>query len=375
MPQDSGFGTMSPLGGIDLQTLAATGQLSAQTLAAYTRMAPTIKTGMSMPFVDQRNLFSFENSKLRYGEGLQQQQLSNMNKQMHLLHGIPTTMEPKQLAGLNQAGSALGSINMQPNASSSLQNSSLLMPMMPQQSRGQVLNESLVGQVSRVQSSIGQPMQSNSGTTGGILSRNGMGYNNVSQGALSVDFSVNQISDLPSNGFPLGSTPGITSITPKGFNQEEVSSVVKVTSGYAPNYDVFSELQQHKHQDWQLQNLGMTFGSSSQLATSVQTSVNVAPSILVNQSFVTNPKNEQNGNTVVGKPTFSAGLESQHVGLQNANRNPNVLLVDNHPRVKAETVSDIISPGTGLFTEQYGQEDLMSALLKQVSNELYVHQY
>lgn len=370
MPQDSGFGTMSPLGGIDLQTLAATGQLSAQTLAAYTRMAPTMKPGMSMPFVDQRNLFSFENSKLRYGEGPQQQQLNNMNKQMNMLHGIPTTMEPKQLAGLNQAGSTLGSINMQANASSSLQNSSLLMPMMPQQSRGQVLNESLGGQVSRVQPSMGQPMQSNSGTTGGLLSRNGMGYNSVSQGALSVDFSVNQISDLPSSGFPLGSTHGITALTPKGFNKEEVSSGIKVTSGYAPNYDIFTELQQHKPQDWQLQNPGMAFGSSSQLATSVQTSVNVAPSILVNQSFVTNPKNELNGNTLVGKPTFSAGLESQHVGLQNANQNVNGLLVDNAPRVKAEAVYDGVSPGTGLFSEHYGQEDLLSALLKQQEGSL-----
>lgn len=100
MPQDSGFGAMTSLGGLDLQTLAATGQLSAQTLAAYTRMTPTIKPGIPMPFVDQRNLFSFENSKLRYGDGLQQhQQLSNVNKQMNLLHGIPTTMEPKQLVG------------------------------------------------------------------------------------------------------------------------------------------------------------------------------------------------------------------------------------------------------------------------------------
>lgn len=133
MPQDSGFGAMTSLGGLDLQTLAATGQLSAQTLAAYTRMTPTIKPGIPMPFVDQRNLFSFENSKLRYGDGLQQhQQLSNVNKQMNLLHGIPTTMEPKQLVGLNQSGPTLGSINMQANASTGHQNNSLLIQMMPQ---------------------------------------------------------------------------------------------------------------------------------------------------------------------------------------------------------------------------------------------------
>ena len=42
---------MSFLGGIDLQTLAATGQLSAQTQAASTRLHPTIKASRSMPFV------------------------------------------------------------------------------------------------------------------------------------------------------------------------------------------------------------------------------------------------------------------------------------------------------------------------------------
>ncbi|KAJ8444952.1 hypothetical protein Cgig2_029146 [Carnegiea gigantea] len=364
LPQDSGFGAMSSLGGLDLQALAATGQISAQTIAAYSRMTPTIKPGVSMPFVDQRNLFSFENSKLRYGEG-QQQQLGNVNKQMNLLHGIPTIMEPKQLGGLSQSAQTLGGMNMQVSAPSSHQNNSLLMQMIPPQSRGQSLNESLGSHVPQIQTSIGQSMQSNGNNTG-VLSRNGLAYNPVSQATPpGADFSVNQISDLPGTGFPIGSTPGVTSITSKRLNQGEVTSDMKVTRGYAPNYDVFNELQQHKSQDWQLENPGMTFGSSSQHATQLQGGVNVAPSVLVNQSYVPDQRNEHSGNALTGKPMFSAGLENQHMGMMNPNQNLNGGLVDIPPRVKTERVSDVISPGSNLFSEHYGQEDLMSALLKQ----------
>ena len=367
MAQDSGFGAMSSLGGLDLQALAATGQISAQALAAYSRMTPTIKPGVPMPFVDQRNLFSFENSKLRYGEG-QQQQLGNVNKQMNLLHGIPTIMEPKQLGGSNQSAQTLGGMNMQASASSSHQNNSLLMQMIPPHSRGQSLNESLGSHVPQIRTSIGQSMQSN-GTNPGVLSRNGLAYNPVSQATPPVaDFSVNQISDLPGTGFPIGSTPGLTSITSKRLNQGEVTSDMKGTRGYAPNYDVFNELQQHKSQDWQLQNPGMTFGSSSQHATQLQGGVNVAPSVLVNQSYVPDQRNEHSGNALTGKPMFSAGLENQHMGIMNPNQNLNGALVDIPPRVKTERVSDVISPGSNLFSEHYGQEDLMSALLKQVTN-------
>lgn len=362
MPQDPGFSTMSSLGGIDLQTLAATGQLSAQTLAAYTRLPPTIKPGMSMPFVDQRNLFSFETSKLRYGEG-QQAQISNVSKQMNLLHGIPTTMEPKQLAGLNQSAQSLGSMNMQSNVSSNHQSNSLLIQqMVPQQSRGQISNEGVSSQVPRIQSTIGQPLQSN-GTASAVLSRNGMVYDPVSQAGPVVDFSVNQISELPGNSFPLGSTPGITSITSKGFNQEDISSDIKVTRGFVGNYDVFSELQQ-KSQEWQLPNPNIAFAGSSQHVSSMQSSVNVAPSIMVNHSYVPTQKNEQNGHGIAGKPLFSAGFENQHVGMQSINQNLNCI-VNNSSRVKAESVSDVGNPGANIFSEHYGQEDLMSALLKQ----------
>ncbi|XP_021725451.1 two-component response regulator ARR2-like isoform X2 [Chenopodium quinoa] len=358
MPQDPSFSTMSSLGGIDLQTLAATGQLSAQTLAAYTRLPPTIKPGISMPFVDQRNLFSFENSKLRYGDG-QQSQISNVSKQMNLLHGFPTTMEPKQLAVLNQSAQTLGSMNMQANASSSHQSSSLLMQQMVPQQRGHISNESISSQVPRIQPSVGQPLQSN-GNANAVLSRNGIPYDPVNQSASVVDFSVNHIPELPGNSFPLGSTPGITSITSKGFNQEEIGSDIKVSRGFVGSYDMFSELQ-HKPQEWQMQNPNMGFAGSSQHVPSVQSGVNVAPSIMVNQSYVSGQKNEQNGHSMAGKPMYSAGLENQHMGMQNVNQNYNSIHVNNSSRVKAESVSDVVNLGANLF--DYSPEDMLSTIM------------
>ncbi|KAK9724218.1 hypothetical protein RND81_05G056300 [Saponaria officinalis] len=324
MSHDSGFGAMSPLGGIDLQALH-NGQFSAPTFtAAYNRLLPSVQPSMSMPFVDQRNLFSFENTKLRYTDA-QQQQISNGSAQMNLLHGIPTTMVPKQLAGLNQSAQNFGNINLQVNASGSHPSSSLLMHMAPQQSRGQVIQENVGVHVSR-----------------------------VPQAGPVVDYSssINRIPDLPSNNFPLGSTPGLTSLTSKGYNQTENISDTRSVRGYVGNYDTFPKIHPQKSQDWQLPNQNMSYGSSSQHATSVQNSVNVAPSVLVNQSY--------------GKTTFSTGLDNQHLGTQNINYSYNVRGgLDNTPKVKTETLTEIVSPDTNLFSEHYGQDDLMSALLKQ----------
>ncbi|KAL8161962.1 hypothetical protein V2J09_013451 [Rumex salicifolius] len=99
-PHDAAFGAMAQLGGIDLQTLAASGQLPSQPLSGYQPgiARPVIRPGMSLPFADQRNLFSFEAPK----QHMQQLSNNNGNKQINLLHGIPTTMELKQIPGFHQ---------------------------------------------------------------------------------------------------------------------------------------------------------------------------------------------------------------------------------------------------------------------------------
>ncbi|KAL9252662.1 Two-component response regulator ARR2-like protein [Drosera capensis] len=361
---DPSFGTMSSLSGLDLQTLAVAGQFPGQTLATYQAAGlgrAAGKPGISMPFMDQRNLFSFEIPKIRFGDGQQQQQhhLNNSNaKQMNLLHGIPTTMEPKQLVGLHETPQTLASLNnnssnIQGNAHSSSQNSSLLMQMVQPSPRGQILNETISGLSPRIQSSIPQPILRN-----GLASSSGrtIGYGQISQAASVVDFSVNQ---MPGNSFPLVSTPGITSMTSKGFVQEGNSSDMKGARGYAPSYDFFNEFQQHKSQDWNLQNAAFVSG-----ATSVQNTVNVSPSVMVHQAFPPSPKNGENNIGHLGKNVLLTGPNRQLGSANSMNPSANNIFVGNASRVKMERVQEVSSI-TNPLPDHYGQDDLMSALLKQ----------
>ncbi|RVW39957.1 Two-component response regulator ARR1 [Vitis vinifera] len=324
-PQEATFGSISSLNGLDLQTLAVAGQLPAQSLATLQAAGlgrSTGKSGLPMPLVDQRNLFSFEAPKFRYGEGQQQQQqLSNSSKQMNLLHGIPTTMEPKQLATLRHSAQSFGSINMQVNAHGN-DSSSLLMQMAQPHSRAQILNETTGNHVSRIASSMGQPVLSN-GIAGGLLTRNvivengrGAGFNPVSQGPSVVEFPMNHTAEF-------------------------ASSEIKGSRGFVPSYDIFNELHQPKSQDWELQNVGLTF-NASQHANSIPGNLGVSQSVLVHQVFSSGQKSGQNMNTpVVSKAMFSVGAGSEHGNTHNISQHLNTL-VDSSSR-----------------------EDLMSALLKQ----------
>lgn len=86
-----------PDAGYDLQALGVGGQPPGQSLAtlqaAVLGRSNNSKSSFSVPVIDQRNIFSFQNPNLRYDEV----------KTPHLLHGIPTNMEPKQFMGLHQS--------------------------------------------------------------------------------------------------------------------------------------------------------------------------------------------------------------------------------------------------------------------------------
>ncbi|KAH9683693.1 Two-component response regulator ARR2 [Citrus sinensis] len=133
--QEPPYGSLSSLSGLDFQTLAATGQIPAQSLATLQAAGlarSAAKPGLPMSLVDQRNIFSFDNQKLRFGEG--QPQHMSSGKQMNLLHGIPTTMDSKQLVNLHHSAQSLGSLSMQASAhgNPSGQSSHLLMQMAQQ---------------------------------------------------------------------------------------------------------------------------------------------------------------------------------------------------------------------------------------------------
>jgi two-component response regulator (ARR-B family) len=69
----------------------------------------------------------------------------------------------------------------------------------------------------------------------------------------------------------------------------------------------------------------------------------------------------------MGKSPFSLGEGLEHSNLQNGGQHFNPLLAGNSTRVKSESVPDASSQ-TNLFPDHYGQDDLMSALLKQVTH-------
>ncbi|GAB2294299.1 hypothetical protein Dimus_028509 [Dionaea muscipula] len=369
---DLSFGTMTPLSGLDLQALAVASQLPAQTLATYQAAGlgrAAVKPAISMPFMDQRNLFGFE-SPIRFGDGQQQQQqLSNSNaKQMNLLHGIPTMMEPKQLASLHQSPQPLASLNnnndnMQGNAHAhgGSQNSSLLVQMVqpqpqPQpQPRGQILTGMIGGQSPRTASSI---PQRNGPTDGGQT----IAYNPISQATTVVDFSATHIPDLAGNGFPLGSTPGIISLTCKKLFQEGMSSDKKGGRGFASTYGIFNEHEQHKGLDWSLQNAAVV-----PTKTSVKNTINVPPSVMVHQAFPSSQKNGENNVSLVGRRTVMSTGPDRELGSTNRSINEKVnnILIDNASKVKPERVQEISSV-TNPFSDHFGQDDLMSVLFKQV---------
>uniref|UniRef100_A0A2P2LXZ5 Uncharacterized protein n=1 Tax=Rhizophora mucronata TaxID=61149 RepID=A0A2P2LXZ5_RHIMU len=301
----------------------------------------------------------------------QQQQHLSSSRQMNLLHGVPTTMEPKQLASLQHSAQSLRSINVQVSTHGDQggQSNSLLVQMSQSQPRMSILNENSSNQVPRFPSSVGQPIRSNP-ITGGILTRNGLAengrgaiYNPVPQSSSTLDIPLNNSAELTGNSFPLGSTPGISSLTSKGAFQEDVNSELKVPGGFMPSYDIFGDLHQHKSNEWELQNAGLTFHAAP-LPNSLQGNLGDGPSALP-QRFPPGQSNGQNRNTsAIGKPIFSAEDATDcSNNLQGVGQNLNTFFTESSVRVKTEGVPD--ASCQTVFPEQFGQDDLMSALLKQ----------
>ncbi|XP_015060321.1 two-component response regulator ARR2 [Solanum pennellii] len=367
---DATFGTISSLNGLDLQAIAAAGQIPAQSLATLQAAAlgrSASKSAISMPLVDQRNLFSFENSQVRFPEG--QQQLNNSNKQIDLLHGIPTTMEPKQLANLHHPSQSFMGMNMQVNNSMAQHNNSVIMRMSQSQPRAQMLSGANNGsQVSRLPLSMQQSLSSE-GLPGAVLAQSRIidnarasAYNPVSQASSMVDFSVNQSKELQNYNFSLGSnSAGMSTLTNRGMLQEEVNSDIKGSRGFPSNYDIFNDLhQQPKPQNWGLQNVGSSFDSSHH--PSIQGSQGVPSQFLLQQGISSTHNNGQNRNGPIGKPMYTNGEESGHTNLMGG---PQLNSVSrNMLAVKAERFLDADYQSTN-FPEQFGQDDLMSAFLKQ----------
>ncbi|XP_058076260.1 two-component response regulator ARR2-like isoform X2 [Magnolia sinica] len=415
---EAAFGSNNSLDGLDLQALAASGQLSPHNLVALQAGLgrTAVNASMGMPLVDQMSFFNSEmqtanSSKIRYGPG---QQLSN--KQANVLHGLPTTMEQKPMAHLHLPIQSFGNIGLQANEKSSgflglptsqvragssshpetihgHPGSSLLMqtqqrPQVPisqnhsqmhvgmsQQPRlnGQLVNEIAGGHASGLPSSVGQQILSNE-TVGRVLVRNGSvlngrgssSYAAVSQ-ASCIDFPISNGMELPGNGFPLLSTAGLSSFTSTGVFQESVPATgnlegldtttnLKRSRSLVPSYDLFNEFHQSKSQDWELQNMGHAYEGTQHMG-SLQGNPDFSPSVLGRQGFVSTQKNEQNNNMGIGcKEMVSLRGDDDRRNLGTMAQSHNNILVDNSFKIKAENV---------IVTEHFAQDDIMDALFKQ----------
>ncbi|KAL9161269.1 hypothetical protein ABFS82_07G009800 [Erythranthe guttata] len=335
-PSDMPFGQMSSLNGVDFQALAASGQLPPQSLATIQAAAlgrgPT-KSSIPLPLVDQRNIFSFENPKARFVESQSQSQTQQHIKQVNLLHGIPTNMDSKQLASLHQSAQSFNNMNMHNH----------VMQMSGQgqgqpQSRSQILNEINVSDLPSSSSSsvISQPVLSQANIPTSFLGRNGI-IASLPQPSTVVDFSSQTTDFAGSN----------NNINNNNNNNNSFSS--KGSGEFVPSYDVFNDLyQNNRPQDWRVQN--------------VQGGLDVSPSVLVQQRFTTSNQKSvgQNRGLSVINNNINKTAYSE-IGQQ-----INSSLSDNQLRIKAERLPDMgFQNGIFPHEQHFGQEDLMSAFLKQ----------
>ncbi|KZV22327.1 Sensor histidine kinase isoform 1 [Dorcoceras hygrometricum] len=336
-PPNAAFGNASAFNGVDIQGLAAARQLQQQNLAAIQAAAlgrASTKVSVSLPSHDNRNIFNFENPRL-----------NNDNKQIDLLHGIPTTMDPKQLASLRQSASTFGHMNMHVPSPAVQNNPS--MNQMLQQSRiqglnGQSLNAAInSNHVSNLPANVVQSVLSTA-IPSTVLGRNGIG--NV-QGPVYTSSSVPSsgvglITEFPSNSFSFLSNSGTPAVTSKGMFQN-MKSEIRGPRALVPSHGAFNELNMNMIQDWGMQNAGLTFESPLRSNMGV---LGISPSTLVQQGFSSNSKNVQGQSK---SPIVNSSLS------ENPLRNEDERI----PNTGFEN---------GLFPEQYIQEDdLMTALLKQ----------
>ncbi|XP_010434886.1 PREDICTED: two-component response regulator ARR2-like [Camelina sativa] len=364
--QDPSFGPLSSLNGFDLQALAVVGQLPAQSLAqlqaAGLGRSSLIKPGMSSsPLVDQRSIFNFENPKVRFGDG-HGQTINNGNKQMSLLHGVPTGMEPKQFAGSHmRVQQQITGVRPGQN----VQSSGMVLSVADHLPRG---GPSMLSSLGQQQPMFSTSVSRRSDLTGAV--RNSIPETNNRVVPATHSVFNNFPADLPQNNFPLASAPGISIPVSASYQEEVNSSDAKggssaATAGFGnPCYDMFNNFSQQQQQhhnnklnDWDLRNIGLAFSHQDTASASAAFSTSEAYS-----SSSSLRKRRETDATVV-----TAHGQNQQPPSRSLNHLNHVFMDGGSVRVKSERVAETVTcpPATTLFNEQYHQEDLMSALLKQ----------
>ncbi|XP_061349151.1 two-component response regulator ARR2-like [Gastrolobium bilobum] len=157
-------------------------------------------------------------------------------------------------------------------------------------------------------------------------------------------------------------TSGTSSITKKGPFQQEGTSGMKGPDGF-PSYEILNELHHQKSHDLDATNPCLPYVASQH--ANLQGYIDVSPSVLVQQGYSSSQQTGQSRDAaLIGKNMLSLGECLKHDNLQNASQHLNELPVDDPIRATAEINLNAI-PKTNLNTEHNGEEDLMSAPLKQ----------
>ncbi|KAI7745384.1 hypothetical protein M8C21_027629 [Ambrosia artemisiifolia] len=313
---DAGYGSMSSLNGLDLQALAASGQLGQlppQSLATLQAVAlgrsNNSKSAISVPVIDQRNIFSFENPKSRYSDmGGQSQTQSQTQSQLQVHSNTNAHHGLRQPVLSNNMLTRGGSVDMT--------------------------------------STVYSPVVS------------------VSQASSLVDFSMNHKTESFGSSYHRGGSLGIpnvraTSSALQGNGNGNLDTKASV-KGIVPSYDVFNDLSQNR--EWGLQDSGLTF---DQPPHSIQVGSDGSSSLLLQHNRSSSSgMGGQNRNLASDKVIFAQGVDSD----TRAHHNGSNVGQQRNTYIKTESHNDGRYHNT-LYSEQYGQDDLLAAILKQQQQE------
>lgn len=262
------------------------------------------------------------------------------------------------------------------------------------QSRGMSLNENAGGHNLELPSSVGQQLISNE-NLGRVSDRNAIVMNGrgtssggpciynpsylaVSQ-ASSVDFPFCHTMELTGNGFDLASTNGLSSfpstrmfeVMPAIGNLEglENGTSLKASSDVVPSYNHFNE-HHIKNEDWELQNSNITYDVTQHM-NSMTSNPDFIPSALGHQCLIASQHSRQNRIThFSGKGMVSQSAENECGHPESIAQCRNNLVVDSSFSVKAGSLGNI-NRESMLVNQNFAQEDLINAFLKQVSFCVY----
>ncbi|KAF9622720.1 hypothetical protein IFM89_032900 [Coptis chinensis] len=288
---EGNYGAMQMLDGTN-------NQLSLQGLPKIQAELETESSGISIPFGDHRDIFYSIASNLRFED---ERQLHHNNDPVNSFHGFSTTIDPRQLAYLQQPVHSYGNMGVQVSMSShpgyGNQHSSLVM----------------------------RTVQSNIGNDENIL--NGMDTMKNQLPHPSSIYPTARIPQLAANGFPL-----VNTLMAHGFKSSGM-----VEEGELQKLDSNHFVSRHGNH--------------------IHGNLNVSALSELHHHGVLSTHNDEL--SIVGKPVLVLlENENEHGNQENNFHTPNSTVNESLHREKVEALLDVNSEGNNMFPkDQLGQDD------------------